>query len=145
MPCVVCSVHMETRSMGFLVEPQNQGRCVSQFGPQNRQLQFGDLTHKIIVTVSWFGLQNQVGDGLSVAPENRWVEDGAGHASRSTDLLHLKASRARVPSLPQNWWRSDDGWCTWHHHRDCVKMNLKTDGSMRRATSDFSTPTLPFL
>jgi hypothetical protein len=25
-PCVVCTVHMETRSAGFLVEPQNQGR-----------------------------------------------------------------------------------------------------------------------
>jgi hypothetical protein len=25
-PCVVCTWHMETRSVGFLVEPQNQGR-----------------------------------------------------------------------------------------------------------------------
>jgi hypothetical protein len=25
-PCVVCTVHMETRSAGFLVDPQNQGR-----------------------------------------------------------------------------------------------------------------------
>jgi hypothetical protein len=24
-PCVVCTWHMETRSAGFLVEPQNQG------------------------------------------------------------------------------------------------------------------------
>jgi hypothetical protein len=24
--CAVCTVHVETRSMGFLVEPQNQGR-----------------------------------------------------------------------------------------------------------------------
>jgi hypothetical protein len=24
--CVVCTVHMETRSVSFLVEPQNQGR-----------------------------------------------------------------------------------------------------------------------
>jgi hypothetical protein len=38
-----------------------------------------------------------VGGGLSVAPQNRWEdEDGAGHASRSSDLLHLEASRARV-------------------------------------------------
>jgi hypothetical protein len=27
------------------------------FGPQNRQLRFGDLGLKITVTVSWFGLQ----------------------------------------------------------------------------------------
>jgi hypothetical protein len=26
MPCVVCTVDVKTRSMGFLVEPQNQGR-----------------------------------------------------------------------------------------------------------------------
>jgi hypothetical protein len=25
-PCAVCTVHMETRSAGFLVEPQNLGR-----------------------------------------------------------------------------------------------------------------------
>jgi hypothetical protein len=24
--CAVCTVHMETRSAGFLVEPQNKGR-----------------------------------------------------------------------------------------------------------------------
>jgi hypothetical protein len=25
-PCAVCTVHVKTRSAGFLVEPQNQGR-----------------------------------------------------------------------------------------------------------------------
>jgi hypothetical protein len=25
-PCAVCTVHVETRSAGFLVQPQNQGR-----------------------------------------------------------------------------------------------------------------------
>jgi hypothetical protein len=25
-PCAVCTVHVETRSAGFLVEPQNQGQ-----------------------------------------------------------------------------------------------------------------------
>jgi hypothetical protein len=33
---------------------------------------------KITATVSWFGPQNQAGDGLSVAPQNRWKEDGMG-------------------------------------------------------------------
>jgi hypothetical protein len=94
----ICTMHKETRSAGFLVEPQNQGRwfglkttwaicqwfglkttgmvcqwfglkttgmvspsltsklvvTVSQFGPQNRQLCFGDLSLKINMTVSWF-------------------------------------------------------------------------------------------
>jgi hypothetical protein len=70
MSCVVCTVHKEMRSAGFLVETQNQGRWVSRFWPQNWQLSFGDLAHKIIVTVSLFGPQNQVGNGLSVAPQN---------------------------------------------------------------------------
>jgi hypothetical protein len=26
MPCVVCIMHVEMRSAGFLVEPENQGR-----------------------------------------------------------------------------------------------------------------------
>jgi hypothetical protein len=47
--------------------------------------------------VSWFGPQNQVGCGLSVAPQNRREDqDGAGHALRSSGLLHLEESRARV-------------------------------------------------
>jgi hypothetical protein len=36
------------------------------------------------------------------------------------------------------------GWCMWHHHGGCVELKLKTDGSMRCATSDSSIPTLPF-
>jgi hypothetical protein len=52
------------------------------------------------VTVSWFGSQNKVGYGLSVAPQNRQEnEDGVQHASRSSGLLRLKASRARVSQL----------------------------------------------
>jgi hypothetical protein len=68
--CAVCTVHKETMSTGFLVEPQTQGRQVSRFSPQKRQLRFDDLTHKITTTVYWFGSQNQVGDGLSVASQN---------------------------------------------------------------------------
>jgi hypothetical protein len=103
---VVCTVRVETRSVGFLVEPQNQGlRFVSglaskplgwfvsgltskplgrfppiwpqnrwlrvfRFGPQNRQLRFGDLGFKITMMVFWFGPQNHVGFDLSVAPQN---------------------------------------------------------------------------
>jgi hypothetical protein len=37
-----------------------------------------------------------VGFGLSVAPQNRWREVSAGHASRSSGLLHVEASLARV-------------------------------------------------
>jgi hypothetical protein len=50
--CVVCLVHKETKSTGFLVELQNQDRQISRFQLQNRQLWFGDLSLKITVTVS---------------------------------------------------------------------------------------------
>jgi hypothetical protein len=100
--CTVYTVHKKMRSAGFLVWPQNQGRQfvtglaskplgrVSRFGPQNRQLRFGDLDIKITMTVSWVGPQNHVGYGLSIVPQNqREDEDGAGHVSRSSGLLHL--------------------------------------------------------
>jgi hypothetical protein len=46
--------------------------------------------------VSWFGPQNQAGFGLSVAPQNRRREVSAGHTSRSSTLLSMEASLARV-------------------------------------------------
>jgi hypothetical protein len=37
-----------------------------------------------------------VGFDLSLAPQNRQSEVGAGHTSRSSGLLHVKASLTRV-------------------------------------------------
>jgi hypothetical protein len=51
------------------------------------------------MTVFWFGPQNQVGFGLSIVPQNRWREVGAEHASRSSRLLRVEASLARVSRL----------------------------------------------
>jgi hypothetical protein len=48
-PCAVCIWHVETRSAGFLVEPQNQGRRF-----------VSGLTSK---PLGWFS---------SVWPQNRW-------------------------------------------------------------------------
>jgi hypothetical protein len=48
------------------------------------------------VTVSWFGHQNQADFGLLVASQNRWREVDAGHALRSSDLLHVEASLTRI-------------------------------------------------
>jgi hypothetical protein len=69
---VVCDLYHTQgyKERGFLVEPQNQGRRVFQFGPQNRQVRFGDLGVNITATVSWFGPQNQAGFSLSVVPQN---------------------------------------------------------------------------
>jgi hypothetical protein len=46
--------------------------------------------------VSWFGPQNQTDFDLSVASQNRREGDGVGHMSRSSVLLHVEASRARI-------------------------------------------------
>jgi hypothetical protein len=59
--------------------------------------------------VSWFGPENQVGDGLSVAPQNQWEDYGVRHVSRSSGLLCLEASRARVSQFASKlvealWW-----------------------------------------
>jgi hypothetical protein len=50
----------------------------------------------ITTTVFLFGPQYQVGDGLSVVPKSRQESDGVGHMSRSSGLLHVEASQARV-------------------------------------------------
>jgi hypothetical protein len=56
-------------TVSVLVEPQNQGGGgFFNLGFKNRQLWFGDLCLKITAMVFWFGLQNQVGFGLSVTP-----------------------------------------------------------------------------
>jgi hypothetical protein len=57
---------------------------VSRFGPQNRQLWFDDLAHKISMTVSWFRPQNHMRGGLSVCASKpmygwRWCEDTRWH------------------------------------------------------------------
>jgi hypothetical protein len=94
---VVCTWHVETRNAGFLVEPQNQGGG----GFPGLGLKTGSSSLviwgvKITATVSWFGPQNQLGFGLSVAPQNRRREVDAGHVSRSSSLVGVEASLVRV-------------------------------------------------
>jgi hypothetical protein len=117
---------------------------VSRFGTQNRKLRFGVLGLKITTMVSCFGPQNQVGHGLSVVPQNRWEDvDGMGHTSRSSGLLHLEASWARVSQCGLKTGRGM-AWMvhvasSWTSHGDEAE-----DGrSMRWATSVSSTLTLP--
>jgi hypothetical protein len=143
--CVVCTVHKETRSVGFLVWPQNQGRQVSLFGHQNRQLRFGDLSLKITVIVFGLDLKTK----WAIICRLCYKTDGM-RTARDThrDLMPYfawKQVKLGFPSLPQNWWRCDNGWCMWHHRRDRMEMKLNTGGSMRRATSDSSIPRSSFI
>jgi hypothetical protein len=124
--CVVYTMHKETSSACFLIWPQNHGRRFLLVWPQNRHLQFGDLSLKFTSTISLLVPQNQTGYDLPVAPQNQWEdEDGMGHASRSSGLLGLEASRARF-----------------------FQSSLETGGGvgqMRWAALDHSSPTLLFL
>jgi hypothetical protein len=88
VPCAVCIVHVETRTVGFLVEPQNQGRhfvsglaskpaaIVSLVWPQNQWRQFSPVWPQnwwqrfLLVWpqnrrwVSWLSLKTKVVEGF---------------------------------------------------------------------------------
>jgi hypothetical protein len=148
--------------VGFLVEPQNQGqRFVSGLAskplrrflliwPQNR----------------WPGF---LGLGLKIGSSNLLIYPSK--SPRQFLGLDIKTKRALIYRLhhkidggrtawdmrrdlvacfnmkqvwPQDWWRRDDGWCTWYHCGDHVELKMKTDGSMRQATSNPSAPKSSF-
>jgi hypothetical protein len=95
--CAVCTWHVKTRSAGFLVEPQNQGGG----GFPSLSLKTGSSGLVIWASKSprrflGLGIKTKWASVLSVAPQNRQREVGAGHASRSSSLLGVKASLARV-------------------------------------------------
>jgi hypothetical protein len=56
-----------------------------------------------------------------------------------------KQVRLGFPILASRLTKVWHGWCMWHHCGGRMEIKLKTDGSMRWAASDSSTPTLPFL
>jgi hypothetical protein len=99
--CTVCTVHVETRSAGFLVEPQNQGRrfisglaskllgwlsTVCQwFGLKTTGAVFSDLASKLLGWLStvcqWFG------NGFFVEPQNQSGEGFLFWASKSAAMV----------------------------------------------------------
>jgi hypothetical protein len=99
-PCVVYTVHVETRSTSFLVEPQNQGRRFSLFGLKAGGDRFPGLGLKtdssgLVICASksprwFFGLGLKIKHASVCRPRHKT------DASRSSGLLHLEASRARV-------------------------------------------------
>jgi hypothetical protein len=112
-PCVVCTVHIKTRSVCFLVEPQNQG------------LRFvGGLALKPLGRFVIGLASNPRGRLLLVWPQNRWWRV----------LLVLPQNRwLRVSQLgPQNWqlWFGDLGLkitvtISWFEPQNHVDDGLK--------------------
>jgi hypothetical protein len=83
--------------VGFLVESQNQGGG----GFPGLSLKTGSYGLVIWASKSprrflGLGLKTKRAFGLSVAPQNRCEGDGVRHTSRSSCLLHVKASQAMV-------------------------------------------------
>jgi hypothetical protein len=69
--CMACTVHVETRSAGFLVEPQNQGRWfVSGLTSKSVATVFSGLASKSVVMVS-LGLASKPVVGFLVEPQNQ--------------------------------------------------------------------------
>jgi hypothetical protein len=132
----VCTWHVETRSVGFLVEPQNQGRrFVSGLASKPLERFLAVWPQNLLRRFSPVWPQNWWRRFFPVWPQNRWW----------VSLLSLKTKVGEgFPVWPEDWWRRDDGWCTWHHRGGCVGGKLKLDGSMQRAASDPATLALLF-
>jgi hypothetical protein len=65
-PCVIYTVHMETMSAGFLVEPQNHWDGFLRFGLKISGDGFSGLASKLVVMVSWLSLKTKVVEGFPV-------------------------------------------------------------------------------
>jgi hypothetical protein len=104
MPCAIYIMHKETRNTSFLIDPQNQGRRVSRFGPQNRQLRFLGLGLKT-EPVMGCQLHHKTDKGMTARDTCRDL----------TACFSCKQVVLGFSSLPQNWRKSDDMCWMWHH------------------------------
>jgi hypothetical protein len=150
--CAVCTVHKGTRSAGFLVWPQIQGRRFLPAWPQTGGFGFLGLGLKpdsyglmiwAVKSPWWF-----FGLGL----KTKWAmiyrlchkPDKRMKIARDTrrDLVACFAWKQvglEFLSLASRLAEARRGWYMWHHHGGHMKIKLKTDGSMRWAASDSST------
>jgi hypothetical protein len=155
--CVVCTVHQEMRSAGFLAWPEYQGRRFSWLGLKTCGFGFFGLGLK----TGSFGLVMRATKSprrfLDLGLKTKWATvyrlhhktDGrmktAWDARRDLAACFAwKQVGLEFPSLASRLAETWCIWCTWHHHRGRIELKLQPDGSMRLATSDYYTPTLPF-
>jgi hypothetical protein len=123
-PCVVCTVHVEMRSTGFLFEPQNQGQ---QFVSGLASKPLGRFS-PVLPGNRWrrflrFGLETG-GDGFLVEPQN---QGGVGFPSlglkTGSNGLVIWASKSPRRFLGLGLKTKQASVCRLHH---------KIDGRMRR-------------
>jgi hypothetical protein len=120
MPCVVCTVHRETRSTCFLVWPRNQGRWF-----------VSGLASKPLGRVSLFGLKTKIDSLLVVWPQNHWVmfldlglkTDSSGlmiWASKSLRWFLGLSFETKQASVCPLFHKTDGGRSACDSHRDLV-------------------------
>jgi hypothetical protein len=126
-------------TVGFLVEPQNQG------GGGFLGLGLKSSNSGLVIWASK-SPRRFLGLGLKTKQASVcWLRhkiDG-GRSARDT-RRDLAACLTWKQVWSEDWGRRDDGWCTWHHRGGCVGDKLKMDGSMRQAASDPTILALPF-
>jgi hypothetical protein len=143
MLCAACTIHKETRSAGFLIEPQNQWlQFVSALAskPLGRVFGLGRKTGSFDLVIcasksprrflglclktkqaTVYRLRHKTDGGMKTVRGTRqdltaffmWKQVGLGFSSLASRLMEA-------------WLR----WCTWHHREGCVEIKLKMDGSM---------------
>jgi hypothetical protein len=126
-------------AVGFLVEPQNHG------GGRFSGLGLKTGSSGLVIWASK-SLRRFLGLGLktkwaSICRLRHKTDGGRSAWDTRRDLMACFMCKQ---VWPEDWRRRDSGWCTWHHCGGCVGGKLKTDGSMRRATSDPATLPLSF-
>jgi hypothetical protein len=139
-PCVIYTVHVETRSASFLVEPQNQGQWFDlkttgtvshRFEPQNRWRRFvsglaskpvatvfSSLISKLVTTVSP-GLSSKPAVGFLVEPQNQGGEGFPGLSLKIDSFgLVIWASKSPRQFLGLCLKTKQDSVCRLHHKID---------------------------
>jgi hypothetical protein len=143
-PCAVCTWHVETRSTGFLVEPQNQGRRFasgfaskplkrflmvwpqnqwrrfSPVWPQNWWRRFLPVWPENQRSVSWLSLKTKVVEGFPVCaskPTAMGLVIWASKLPRWFLGLGLKTKQALVCRLRH---KTDGRKSAWDTRRDLV-------------------------
>jgi hypothetical protein len=113
--CAVCTVHVETRSAGFLVEPQNEGRLL-----------VSGLASKSLGRFSPVWPQNWWQRFSLVLPQNRWLMFPClGLKTGSSDLV-IWASKSLRQFLGLGLKTKQALVCRLHHKTDGGRMAQDT-------------------
>jgi hypothetical protein len=113
VPCAVCTWHVETRSVGFLVEPQNQ--CGGGFPDLGLKIGSSDLVIWALKSPRRFLCLGLKTKQTSVCWLRHKTDGGRPAWDTHRDLaafLVWKQVYLGFPNLAEDWRRRDNEWCT---------------------------------